>query len=176
MRSFGLVAGLTLAGLAFAAHAQSEGAASPPPPPEAAAAPVAAPAEPSSVKVVDAKLGTGVENRDIVGEAERFSSDVGRVYFWNRLEGSEGSQVSHVWYKGDTKWSEVPLTLKFASMRTWSYKTIPANETGTWRVDVVAPDGSVLKSTSFQIEEAAAAAPAPAAPAATPTPTSTTTP
>jgi hypothetical protein len=48
---------------------------------------------------------------------------------------------------------EVKLAVKFKSMRTWSAKTIPADGTGSWRVDVLGPDGTVLKSLAFKVEE-----------------------
>ena len=84
----------------------------------------------SGVTVEDAKLGTGVQDREIQGEADSFAADVGRVYCWSKIKGGEGTEVKHVWYKGDTKVSEVTLKIKFNSMRTWSYKTIPAGATG----------------------------------------------
>jgi hypothetical protein len=115
------------------------------------AAPAAAPA--GDISVVDAKLGTGVENRDIQGEADSFKPDVGKVYCWSKIKGGEGSEITHAWYKGDQKVTEVKLNIKFASMRTWSYKTIPAGAEGSWRVDIVGPDGTVLKSLPFTVAQ-----------------------
>ncbi|MCX5752763.1 MAG: DUF2914 domain-containing protein, partial [Candidatus Krumholzibacteria bacterium] len=39
-----------------------------------------------------------------------------------------------------------------ASWRTWSSKKILPEWQGTWRVDVLAPDGEVLKSGSFAVK------------------------
>jgi hypothetical protein len=112
-------------------------------------------AEPAKgdLQVADAKLGTGVADHEIQGEADTFKQDVGKVYLWNKITGGEGTEVSHVWYQGDKKVSEVKLKIKFDSMRTWSYKTIYPGAKGDWHVDVVGPDGAVLKTVSFKVEE-----------------------
>lgn len=122
--------------------------------PKAEAAPPKVEAQaPSEYEVVDVKLGTGVTDREPEGVAESFKVDVGRIYCWTKVKGPEGGgEIAHVWYKGDVKASEVKLALKFASVRTWSYKTITADGQGDWRVDVVAPDGTVLKSVAFKVE------------------------
>jgi hypothetical protein len=113
----------------------------------------AAPAPKGDITIVEAKLGTGVQDRQVQGEAEEFKAGVGKVYFFTRIKGAEGKELSHVWYQGDKKASEVKLTIKSALMRTWSYKSIGEDGKGDWRVDVVGPDGAVLKSLSFKITE-----------------------
>jgi len=114
------------------------------------AAAEAAKAEPAAV--ADAKLGTGVVDREPQGVAESFKSDVGKVYCWTKVIGAEGTEITHAWFKGDEKMGEVKLAVKYPSTRTWSAKTIPADGKGDWRVDVVAADGKVLKSLSFKVE------------------------
>jgi len=125
-------------------------------PPEAkteAAAPAKMAGGAAEYAVVDVKLGTGVQDREPLGVAESFKADVGRVYCWTKVTGPEGGgEITHAWYKGGEKMSEVRLALKFASVRTWSYKTLPADGRGDWRVDVVAPDGTVLESVEFKVE------------------------
>jgi hypothetical protein len=120
---------------------------------EDAAKDEAAPAPKGDITVIEAKLGTGMQDRKIQGEAEEFKADVGKVYCFTRIKGAEGQELSHVWYQGDKKVSEVKLSIKSALMRTWSYKSIGEDGKGDWRVDVVGPDGAVLKSLSFKIVE-----------------------
>ena len=101
----------------------------------------------------DYVLGTGVQDREPEGVADSFKVDVGKVYCWTKVTGPEGGgEITHAWYKGGEKMSDVKLALKFKSVRTWSYKTIPADGQGAWRVDVLAPDGTVLKSIEFKVE------------------------
>jgi hypothetical protein len=102
--------------------------------------------------VADAKLGTGVVDREPQGVAESFKSDVGKVYCWTKVTGAEGTEITHAWFKGEGKMGEVKLAVKYPSTRTWSAKTIPADGKGDWRVDVVAADGTVLKSLSFKVD------------------------
>jgi hypothetical protein len=113
----------------------------------------AAPAPKGDITIVEAKLGTGVQDRQVQGEAEEFKAGVGKVYCLTRIKGAEGKELSHVWYQGDKKVSEVKLAIKSALMRTWSYKSIGEDGKGDWRVDVVGPDGAVLKSLPFKITE-----------------------
>ncbi len=132
-------------------------AAAPEPKPEEKAAPAqaqgSAAAAPGEYEVVDVKLGTGVQDREPQGVAETFKMDAGRVYCWTKVNGPEGGgEIKHAWYKGSEKMSEVTLVLKYKSVRTWSYKTLPSDAPGDWRVDVLAPDGTVLKSVAFKVE------------------------
>lgn len=125
----------------------------PPAPAPAAAEPAKAePKAEGAYEIVDVKLGTGVKDREPEGAAESFPSSVGKVYCWTKLTGPEGGSITHAWYKGDEKMGEVKLAVKFKSMRTWSAKTIPTDGTGPWHVDVLGPDGTVLKSVSFKVE------------------------
>ena len=122
----------------------------------AAVAPAAGPtgaAPATALTVVDAKLGTAIADKEVTGVAESFPATVGKLYFWTKVTGGAGSEITHVWFRGDQKVSEVKLPLKFASVRTWSAKTIAPEAAGDWRVDVVAADGAVLKSVSFKVVE-----------------------
>jgi hypothetical protein len=127
-----------------------------PPPAEQSAKPAAEPAKAeakaSGAAVADAKLGTGVVDREPEGVSDSFKADVGKVYCWTKVTGAEGTEITHAWYKGDEKMGEVKLSVKYPSMRTWSAKTIPADGAGDWRVDVIAADGTVLKSLTFKVE------------------------
>ncbi len=120
--------------------------------PAQGAQPAAAEPKAAEPTVADAKLGTEVVDREPTGVAETFPPSVGKVYCWTKVLGGEGTEITHSWYKGDEKMSDVKLAIKYPSMRTWSYKTIPADGTGTWQVDVVAADGTVLKSLTFKVE------------------------
>jgi Protein of unknown function (DUF2914) len=138
---------LAVPALALAQAAQPAAPAAEP----AKTAPAAEP-KAGAAAVADAKLGTGVADREPEGVAESFKPDVGKVYCWTKVTGAEGTEITHAWFKGDEKMGEVKLAVKYPSTRTWSAKTIPADGTGDWRVDVIAADGTVLKSLSFKVE------------------------
>jgi hypothetical protein len=106
-----------------------------------------------TVAVADAKIGTAVESMEVVGEAATFPSMVGKVYCWTKVTGGAGQSVTHAWYRDGQKVSEVVLPLRFDSVRTWSYKTITAELKGAWKVEVLAPDGTALKTVEFQVAD-----------------------
>jgi hypothetical protein len=47
--------------------------------------------------------------------------------------------------------ARVSLRVAGPNWRTWSSKTILPEWTGEWRVDVVGPDGTVLRSVDFTV-------------------------
>jgi len=103
--------------------------------------------------VLEAVLATGVENREPVGAASAFPSDVGRVYAFTRVAGAgEEGSVTHVWYYAGQVKAQVQLPVRSADWRTWSSKTVLPTWTGEWLVEVQAPDGRVLASLPFTVE------------------------
>jgi hypothetical protein len=113
---------------------------------------------PKLVQVEKIALGTGLESRELVGEATEFDVSAGRIYCWTKITSQNvPTTITHVWYADAEKAAEVPLNIKHPTMRTWSSKVIWA---GKWRVDVVGETGEVLASTDFTVK----AQPAPAAP------------
>ncbi|MGH7228418.1 MAG: DUF2914 domain-containing protein [Nitrospiraceae bacterium] len=95
-------------------------------------------------------LGTGVESRELVGEATEFDVSVGRVYCWTKVIAQNvPTTIKHVWYDNEENAAEVPLNIQYPSTRTWSNKVI---RPGKWRVDVVSETGDVLASTDFTVK------------------------
>jgi hypothetical protein len=88
---------------------------------------------------------TGVEEREPVGEAAEFTSDVGTLYFWsNVLNSGDETTVSHNWYLNGEEKASVELPARYPRNRVWSSKIIPAEWTGEWKVEVVSESGDVL--------------------------------
>ena len=115
-------------------------------------APALALAQDAKPEILGAKIATGVKDREAEGEGTSFKADVGKLYCWMKVKAPEGSKITHAWYKGDEEMGKVELTLKHATMRTWSTKTIAADMKGDWRVDILGPDGAVLQTLKFTIE------------------------
>jgi len=127
-------------------------------PKEQTAAPKEQTTAPSPYQVEKIALGTGVESRELVGEATEFDVSVGRIYCWTRINSQNvPATIKHVWYADAEPAAEVPLNINYPSMRTWSSKVIWA---GKWRVEVVSETGEVLASTDFTVK----AQPGPAGP------------
>ena len=82
-----------------------------------------------------------------------FASTVENVYCFVKVVGAaDTTAITQVWYFNDREMSRVELAVKSASWRTWSSKKILPEWQGTWRVDVLAPGGEVLKSGSFAVK------------------------
>ena len=95
-------------------------------------------------------LGTGVESRELVGEASEFDGSVGRVYCWTKINSQNiPTTIKHVWYTDEKEAAEVTLNITYPSTRTWSSKTIGP---GVWRVEVISETGEVLASTGFTVK------------------------
>jgi hypothetical protein len=107
---------------------------------------------PATKVVKDCKLdsivfATGIESRAPVGPAKEFEPSVRKIFCWTKLSISAAPvTVKHVWYNGTEKVLEVPLRLRYASGRLWSYKTVTP---GDWKVDVVNEAGDVIGTASF---------------------------
>jgi len=103
---------------------------------------------------VETAVCTGVEDREPVGEADVFPSDVGKVYFWTKVDGiQDTTMIKHVWYYKGDEIATVQLPVRGISWRTYSYKTIPPEWSGDWVVKVVDADGDVLKAVPFKVGE-----------------------
>lgn len=105
------------------------------------------------IEVVVIKVCTSVEDRQPLGEDTVFSSDVGKLYCYTRLNNPSGeSTISHVWFYQDRQMAKIDLPVKANTWRTWSSKNILPLWVGDWRVEVQDSSGSVLADISFIIE------------------------
>ena len=113
------------------------------------AVPATAVAQESGI-VVEAALARAIEDREPVDTGSSFPADVGTIWLWTKVSGAAGQTVTHVWSHGENEWT-VPLQIGAATWRTWSNKTIPAEWTGEWQVEVRDQQGNVLKTLHFTV-------------------------
>jgi hypothetical protein len=86
-----------------------------------------------------------------VDTASTFAADVGQVAGWTRVSGmTAGSKITHLWIHGADS-SKVELNVGGSPWRTYSRKTIPADATGEWTLEVLGSDGAKLASKTFKI-------------------------
>ena len=100
-----------------------------------------------ALEVSEAKLGKGVQNREIVDEATTFAVNE-RAYLWLRVTGGPG-EINVTWSIGDHS-DTVPLKIGGSPWRTWANKTLW--QAGDWKVTVTDSAGQVLKEISFQVQ------------------------
>ena len=97
------------------------------------------------VAVTEAKLGTDVQNRELVGEATQFEVNQ-KVYLWLKITGGTGEDLTVTWKQGDKTYATT-LKVGGSPWRTWAYKT--AAIAGTWTVTVSDASGNALKELEF---------------------------
>ncbi|UCH08680.1 MAG: Flp pilus assembly complex ATPase component TadA [Deltaproteobacteria bacterium] len=61
------------------------------------------------------------------------------------------TEISHVWYFGETEKARVKLPVKSSNWRIYSSKEIQSHEIGDWHVDVLGPQGELLQTLRFEI-------------------------
>ncbi|MBK8650374.1 MAG: DUF2914 domain-containing protein [Elusimicrobia bacterium] len=117
--------------------------------PEVTAAPAA------SLELLSAAVGTGVENREIVGEGTTFAE--GQVACLTKVQTTAAPTTLHHVYSVDGKEiNDIALNVNGSPWRTWSRKTVWP---GAWKVEIKDDAGAVLKSIDFEVTAAAAAMP-----------------
>lgn len=107
------------------------------------------------INVEQIEIGTGIENRTLIGADSTFSSDVNTLYCFTKINGAEKSPVlKHIWYYENEEKASIDLTIRTNSFRTWSSKKIWKSWIGEWRVEVIDENGEILASKKFVIEGA----------------------
>jgi hypothetical protein len=102
--------------------------------------------------VVRAVICPEVAEREPVAAADSFGVDVGRLYCFTEIQGSESTVVTHAWiHEGKTR-ARVELPVRSARWRTWSSKDIHPEWTGHWQVKILDADGVVLQTLDFVLE------------------------
>src|SRR3989440_10169269 len=138
-----IAASALLLGRGLAAQDTTKAAAPAPAPAPAAATP--------SVTVVEAVVAKSVLDRQPQDTGAAFPADVGQLNCWTKGEGAGGSTLHHVWFHGDTQGGDGELQVGRSPLRTGSRKTVPADWTGAWHVEVRDAAGTVLKRIDFTV-------------------------
>jgi hypothetical protein len=110
------------------------------------------PAPATATLTVEPVLARSVVDRVPQDSGTTFPADVGELILWTKVSGGTADQtIHHVWFRGDEQVADVELRLGGSPWRTWSRKTIPADATGAWRVEVRNAAGDVLQRIEFTI-------------------------
>lgn len=123
------------------------------------------------VQVVRDAVATGIVDREPVDPGQVFSPALERVYYFTEVQSeTAGTEITHVWYYGDSEVARITLPVEGSRWRTWSSKQILPEWTGRWKVEAVTTNGTVLASQAFAIESSPAAKPEEPVPTRTPGP------
>lgn len=113
--------------------------------------PAPTPTPAASAVTVEAVVARSVVDRAPVDTGTAFPAEVGQLVLWTKVTGSAGAAIRHVWFHGDTEVGNVELPVSSSPYRTWSRKTVPADWTGAWHVEVRDAGGAVLQRIDFTV-------------------------
>ena len=120
-----------------------------------AAAPAAAPAVAAPTDAVKrAVFCSGIAEREPIDEITTLTAPADKVYFFTEIIGMEGRTVTHRWIHDGQTVGEVAISVGAARWRCYSTKTLAANATGSWSVEVVDDAGAKLGGASFTYQAA----------------------
>lgn len=110
-------------------------------------------ATPALVNITELVIAQAIADREPVEPGALFTTDTERLYCHTRVASMEPATITHVWYRDGERVAEIPLQVGAgSSWRTWSSKAIFPPTPATWRVEVVAEDGTLLTQTDFTVE------------------------
>jgi len=134
---------------AAATPTENRGAVVPTPPVRRVERPSPTPSRTLGLSITDQDVGTGVQDRQLVGQSDRFTEGT-QVWFWNFVEGgSSGEKIDHVWLREGVEAARIPLTLGGPRWRTYSSKTLRAGSAGRWAVEARNDTGRILARREF---------------------------
>lgn len=108
--------------------------------------------EGSRLAIPESGVGSGVEERALVGISDHFVTG-DQVWFWTRVTGgADGDRIRHVWLKDGEEMLSVGLTLGGSHWRTWTRKTLHPGSEGDWKVEARDEAGNVLATAVFVCE------------------------
>jgi hypothetical protein len=117
--------------------------------PSVSAQPAGEEASASGIRVTEYGVGTGVEERELVGKGESFAEGT-QVSFWTRIVGgTAGDRVRHVWLHEGKEVLSIGLSVGGDHWRTYTNKTLHPGSAGAWVAEVRAADERVLARQDF---------------------------
>jgi hypothetical protein len=104
--------------------------------------------------IAEAHLCRRLSTRD--WRCDQVSSPVkpGLLFFYTRVNASNNTTVEHRWYRDDRLSQSVELRIQASpgsGYRTYSRRTVSAENAGNWRVEVRTKDGSLLHEERFVV-------------------------
>ncbi len=94
---------------------------------------------------------TAIEDREPVIAIDSISSNsFSSLSFFTELNDFQGSSITHQWVYNDKVMFEKSFDVSGARWRVWTSKTFLPGWTGTWTVNVLDDERSILTSKSFE--------------------------
>ena len=120
---------------------------------EASTDAIAEPTPSGLTRVTEMVIATAIEDREPVAPGSLFSKDAERLVCHSRMASEVATTVTHIWYRNGELMASIPLHIgAAASWRTWSSKAMFPAIAASWRVDIVAEDGTLLAQADFTVQ------------------------
>lgn len=95
----------------------------------------------------------GVDNHEPVIKVDSIdSSSYTSISFFTELDDLSGQNITHQWTHNGKIMFEKTFVVKGSRWRVWTSKTLVPSWTGTWTVNVLDEEHSVLASESFEYQ------------------------
>jgi cytoskeletal protein RodZ len=105
----------------------------------------------AQLSVTEFGVGTGVENRTLVGKGDSFSRG-DRCVFWTRVVGGrDGDEISHRWLHDGEVAMSVNLPIDASHWRT--YSTLQPGSAGNWIVEARDAENRLLARSTFSVRD-----------------------
>ena len=102
-------------------------------------------------EVSRAQFSTAIDNREPVSMVDSIDSrSTNSISFFTELNDMTGRTVTHQWTHNDKVMFEKTFEVKSERWRVWTSKTLIPAWTGTWTVNVLDDERSLLTSKSFE--------------------------
>lgn len=107
----------------------------------------------SAGEVSRAVFATAIDDREPVAMVDSLdSSAIRSVTFFTELNDLSGQTVTHQWTHNGKVMFEKSFEVKAARWRVWTSKTLIPNWAGTWTVNVLGNQQTLLASKSFEYQ------------------------
>jgi hypothetical protein len=93
---------------------------------------------------------SGITDREPVDELISLSTDQNGVTYFTELLDLEGHTVTHQWVYNYKVLFEKSFSVGGPRWRVWSNKTLRPGWSGSWSVNTLDQDGTVLRTQSFE--------------------------
>jgi hypothetical protein len=101
-------------------------------------------------EVSRAQFTSAIIEREPVDQLTTLSTSKTQVYYFSELLNLQGHTVTHQWIYNYKVLFEKPFAVGSTRWRVWSNKTLRPGWSGTWTVNTVDEDGTILLSQSFE--------------------------
>ena len=96
---------------------------------------------------------TGIDGREPVAMVDSMDSATSNsISFFTEINNMSGETVTHQWTHHDKVMFEKTFEVKAARWRVWTSKTLIPDWTGTWTVNVLDNERTLLASKSFEYQ------------------------